>query len=244
MSVGRGGGAKYFFGGGRNAHQDFLYLLILVWVVFELVSFFGSSFFLLLWFQFVCFCVCFLAVVLCEVVPAHCLLFSSCLGFASGCFCSSLFSFGSHLVARNMIRSPKWRPIIAAQWSPRKSILQGKIKFYLRIVNGVGKRGYGNRLPIDDRTPIRKFSIDCLNASKTNEETQRQVTRHCRESRRKADTEFQYRPRIVDTDIDCGPRFCGPRFRDSYSSQGLTTSHDINCLRITFVSIKSCTVKF
>ena len=42
-------------------------------------------------------------------------------------------------------------------------------------------------------------------------------TRHCRESRRKADTEFQYRPRIVDTDIDCGPRVCGPRFRDSYS---------------------------
>ena len=32
----------------------------------------------------------------------------------------------------------------------------------------------------------------------------------------KPDTEFQYRPHIVDTDIDCGPRFCGPRFRDSY----------------------------
>ena len=31
---------------------------------------------------------------------------------------------------------------------------------------------------------------------------------------RNADTEFQYRPRIVDTDIDCGPRFCGPRFRN------------------------------
>ena len=28
--------------------------------------------------------------------------------------------------------------------------------------------------------------------------------------------EFQYRLRIVDTDIDRGPRFCGPRFRDSY----------------------------
>ena len=36
------------------------------------------------------------------------------------------------------------------------------------------------------------------------------MTRHCRESRRKADTEFQYWPRIVDTDIDCGPRFCAP----------------------------------
>ena len=34
--------------------------------------------------------------------------------------------------------------------------------------NGVGKRGYGNRPPIDDRSPIiRKFSIDCLDAYKT-----------------------------------------------------------------------------
>ena len=32
-------------------------------------------------------------------------------------------------------------------------------------------------------------------------------------TKREADTEFQYRPRIVDTDIDC----CGPCFRDSYS---------------------------
>ena len=39
----------------------------------------------------------------------------------------------------------------------------------LRIGNGVGKQGYGNRRPIDDRNPIRKFSIGCLNASKTNE---------------------------------------------------------------------------
>ena len=53
------------------------------------------------------------------------------------------------------------------------------------------QQGYGNRPPIDDRNPIRKFSIDCLDASKTNEQTQPQVTRHCRESRRKADTEFQ-----------------------------------------------------
>ena len=32
----------------------------------------------------------------------------------------------------------------------------------LRIGNGVGKQGYGNRPPIDDRNPIRKFSIDPL----------------------------------------------------------------------------------
>ena len=41
--------------------------------------------------------------------------------------------------------------------------------WFLRIGNGVGKQGYGNRPPIDDRNPIRKFSIDCLDASKTNE---------------------------------------------------------------------------
>ena len=38
--------------------------------------------------------------------------------------------------------------------------------YFLRIGNGVGKQGYGNRPPIDDRKPIRKFSIDCLDASK------------------------------------------------------------------------------
>ena len=38
--------------------------------------------------------------------------------------------------------------------------------------------------------------------------TRPQLTCHSRESKRKADTEIQYRPRIVDTDIDCGPRFC------------------------------------
>ena len=41
--------------------------------------------------------------------------------------------------------------------------------FPLRIGTGVGKQGYGNRPPIDDRNPIRKFSIDCLGASSTNE---------------------------------------------------------------------------
>ena len=40
---------------------------------------------------------------------------------------------------------------------------------HLRIGNGVGKQGYSNRPPIDDRNPIRKFSIDCLDASKTND---------------------------------------------------------------------------
>ena len=34
--------------------------------------------------------------------------------------------------------------------------------WYLRIGNGVGKQGYGNRPPIDGWNPIRKFSIDPL----------------------------------------------------------------------------------
>ena len=85
--------------------------------------------------------------------------------------------------------------------------------FHLRIGNGVGKQGYGNRPPIDDRNLIRKFSIDCLDASKTNELTQPQVTRYCGESRRKADTEFQYRPSIVDAD----PVFADPVFADPVS---------------------------
>ena len=34
--------------------------------------------------------------------------------------------------------------------------------FFLRIGNGVGKQGCGNHPPIDDRNPIRKFSIDPL----------------------------------------------------------------------------------
>ena len=39
------------------------------------------------------------------------------------------------------------------------------------------------------------------------------MTRQCTESRRRADTEFQYRPRIVDTD----PVFADPVFADPVS---------------------------
>ena len=81
---------------------------------------------------------------------------------------------------------------------------------FLRIENGAGKQGYGTRPSIDNRNPTRKFSID-PHASKTNGTTRPQLIHHGRESKRKADKEIQYRPRIVDTHIDCGPRFCGPR---------------------------------
>ena len=87
-----------------------------------------------------------------------------------------------------------------------------RFRYSLVAFHGVGKQGYGNRAPIDDGNPIRKFSIDCLDASEINGTTRPQLTRHGRELKTKADREIQYRPRTVDTDIDCGPRFCGPHF--------------------------------
>ena len=51
-------------------------------------------------------------------------------------------------------------------------------------------------------------SVSTPYASKSNGTTRPQLTSQCRESKRKTNTEIQYRPRIVDTDIDCGPRFC------------------------------------
>ena len=41
---------------------------------------------------------------------------------------------------------------------------------------------------------------------------------------REAAAEFLHRPRIVDTDIDCGRRFCRRRFRDSYFRQKMFCS--------------------
>ena len=84
-------------------------------------------------------------------------------------------------------------------------------------------RKWDRQTGVRESHPYRRYEPDTeiqyrlLDASKTNEQTRPQLTCHCRESRRKADTEFQYRPRIVDTDIDCGPRFCRPGFRESYS---------------------------
>ena len=83
------------------------------------------------------------------------------------------------------------------------------------------KRGSANRgtaiVPLSTIGTRYGNSVSTPYTSKTNGT---QLTHHGRESKRKADTEIQYRPRIVDMDIDCGPRFCGPRFRDSYSELG------------------------
>ena len=60
--------------------------------------------------------------------------------------------------------------LVLAFWNLLDNVLWCFSKnFFLRIRNGVGKQGYGNRSPIDDRNPIRKFSINCLDASKTND---------------------------------------------------------------------------
>ena len=53
-----------------------------------------------------------------------------------------------------------------------------------------------------------------INASKTNDWTRPQLTRHCRENQReKPMRNFSVDPALSYTDIDCGHRFLGPRFR-------------------------------
>ena len=73
--------------------------------------------------------------------------------------------------------------------------------------------------PIDDTDPIQKFSVDP--GGHTDWQNPAEFS-----PKREADTEFQYRPHIVDTDIDCRHHFCGRYFRDSYISsephQGLS----------------------
>ena len=53
---------------------------------------------------------------------------------------------------------------------PDQPLSNQELAFSIYLIqNGVGKQGYGNRPRIDDRNPTQKFSIDCLDASKTNE---------------------------------------------------------------------------
>ena len=81
----------------------------------------------------------------------------------------------------------------------------------LAIGNGVGKQGGGNQPPYrryGPNTEIQHRPREPHGLTKT--------TRIL--SKREADTEFQYRPHIVDTETDCGRHFCGRHFRDSYFS--------------------------
>ena len=77
----------------------------------------------------------------------------------------------------------------------------------LRLGNSGGKRGHSNHPLVDDRSPIWKFSVDRLDASKTNRIIQPQLIGKGRPSKRKTNMEIQYRPHIVHSDIDFGQRF-------------------------------------
>ena len=81
--------------------------------------------------------------------------------------------------------------------------------YFLRIRNGVGKQGYGNRPPIGDRSPIQKFSIDplCLqnqwdNSDSTDSPRQR--------IKRKADTKFSIDPASSIRTSIADPIFADP----------------------------------
>ena len=68
---------------------------------------------------------------------------------------------------------------------------------------GVGKQGCGSQPHIDDTDPIRKFSIDpgSFTDLPTQQRNPASIDQHVQTSfHRKAGTETQYRPHIVDTD--------------------------------------------
>ena len=79
----------------------------------------------------------------------------------------------------------------------------------LGIGNGVGRQGRGNQ------PPCRRYGTDTEIQYRLREPQGLAKTSRIL-SKREADTEFQYRPHIVDTDTDCGCHFCGCHFRDSY----------------------------
>ena len=74
--------------------------------------------------------------------------------------------------------------------------------------NGVGKLGYGNRPPIDDRNPIWKFNIDplCLQSQWDNSASTDSPWQRIKEKRR-------YGNSVSRTSIADPVTFCGPRFR-------------------------------
>ena len=78
----------------------------------------------------------------------------------------------------------------------------------LGIGNGVGKQGRGNQPPYRRHGPHMEIQY-------RPREPHRLAKTSRIFSKREADTEFQYRPHIVDTDTDCGRHFCGRHCRDS-----------------------------
>ena len=67
----------------------------------------------------------------------------------------------------------------------------------MKIGNGVGKQGRGNQ------PPYRRYGPDTEIQYRPREPHGLAKTSRIL-SKREADTEFQYRPHIVDTDTDCG----------------------------------------
>ena len=74
----------------------------------------------------------------------------------------------------------------------------------LGIGNGVGRQGRGNQ------PPYRRYGTDAEIQYRLREPHGLEKTSSIL-SKREADTEFQYRPHIVDTDTDCGRHFCRER---------------------------------
>ena len=116
-----------------------------------------------------------------------------------------------------------WLPIFPPQWAVSPSALVGPFSLLnlhrangrgrfggqtAGIGNGVGKQGRGNQ------PPYRRYGHDTEIQYRPREPFGLAKTSRIL-SKREADTEFQYRPHIVDTDTDCGRHFCGRHFRDS-----------------------------
>ena len=102
---------------------------------------------------------------------------------------------------------------------------------FLRIGNGVGKQGYGNRPPIDDRNPIRQFSIDPLDTSKTNGTTRPQLTHQGRESKRKPIRKFSIGPASSIRTSIADPVFADP-VSETPRVHSITGSVELNLERV------------
>ena len=87
----------------------------------------------------------------------------------------------------------------------------------LRIGNGVGKQGYAGTAigpPIDDRNPIRKFSIDCLDASSLNQRVHSASSDSLLQRIKK---KSPYGISVSTPHRRCGHRFADPIFADPVS---------------------------
>ena len=68
--------------------------------------------------------------------------------------------------------------------------------------------GSGQSTPVSTIRTRYGNSVSTPGATRTGKNKQNSL-------QKEADTEFQYRPHIIDTDTDCGRHFCGRHFRGS-----------------------------